>query len=659
VAAESAEVEPVTPAEEVPDWLSSLRTSSAQPESRSADRAGETPAEETPDWMSSFRAATAESRLARQAGEPAQPESLREAETAPEEDIPDWLKAMRTETEPTEPASAEPDWLSSFRTPSAESAQPAESAAAPAEEIPDWLKSMQQSMDTDTAQAQPTTPAFAPGTAEFDFFDIPETPTPSVKSEMPPAEELPEWLSSLSTGELAPSEVEPAPSDTRPFTAPFTEQPTEVPPAAAPIPGAGPDWLAAMRPGDLDSALAGISTEAEPLTRRPTPSLISEPVEGLAPSALPSWLEAMRPVDVQRPQIAPETDTYEETVGVLAGMRGVLQAEPTIAMPRRSTMQVHQVNVSDAHSAQAALLTNLLNEDTQARPAVKRRVQLALPLERWMVFAILAVGLLIPSFLPGLFSLPSTISRETQAAYNLIEGLPPDKPALVAFDYDAAQTGELNPAAEALISHLLRRGVPIVGVSTRLTGAAVGQDLLQQLTADLNATYGISYTYGTHFINLGYIPGGPVGLLQFAAQPRSLFTSDFSGSLTVLETSLMSPVGGLNDFGLIVLITATPDSARAWVEQTQNYAANVPMVAAVSAGADPLVRPYYEADPPQIRGLVSGILQTTQYERQAGVSGAASARWERLGIGLLTAAALLAVGNLIYGVMGVLSRRAK
>jgi len=41
--------------------------------------------------------------------------------------------------------------------------------------------------------------------------------------------------------------------------------------------------------------------------------------------------------------------------------------------------------------------------------------------------------------------------------------------------------------------------------------------VLEQVAADLGARANASYSYGTQYLNLGYIPGGPVGLLQFAA----------------------------------------------------------------------------------------------------------------------------------------------
>ncbi len=57
----------------------------------------------------------------------------------------------------------------------------------------------------------------------------------------------------------------------------------------------------------------------------------------LAPATLPSWLEAMRPMETFRPvvEIQPEEEQQVEAAGPLAGLRGVLLAEPVVAMPHQ------------------------------------------------------------------------------------------------------------------------------------------------------------------------------------------------------------------------------------------------------------------------------------------------------------------------------------
>jgi hypothetical protein len=487
-----------------------------------------------------------------------------------------------------------------------------------------------------------------PSAASEPAAPVPEAPTREAEEEaigevLPPSDSTPDWL--LALRGAAPEPEPPSPEEM-------------------------PDWLRALRgvtPAkgtgrtDFLHALQGAepAPEAEPAST-PGPREDSGEGQGLTQAALPAWLAAMRPVDVELTGLADEADTYEERVGVLAGMRGVLRAEPTVALPRKSTVQVHKLDVSEGQAAQVKLLINLLTSEGQARPAPKTRVRFGLLIERLILVAVLLTAILLPPYLvPGLFPPPAAITPETQAAFATIEGLPVDRPALVVMDYDPANAGELDPAADALISHLMRRGIPVVTLSTRPLGAAMGDRVLTQASETLSQTTGFQYAAGTHYLNLGYLPGGAVGIAQFAADPHSAITSDFSGRPDVWGQPVVSRVSSLNDFGALVLVTASPDSARAWLEQTQASAVQPPLLAAVSAGADPLVRPYYETDPPRLRGLVSGLFAADQYQRQAGQPEASTLAWQRdmLGSGVFAAAILLAGGNLVYAILGMVRRQ--
>jgi len=569
-----------------------------------------------------------------------------------------------------------PDWLSSLGGAPPEG-QPAEAAPAfgaePAAEMPDWLSSLGGAPPE--GQPAEAAPAFTveptPSTEMPDWLSsLGAAPAPLAETGTVPPEAGPDWLSGLGVGVAS----ETAPAEAPPFGA-FAEAPAEA------APGEMPDWLSSLQPAaptEIPAAPIAPEPVTPPLGAAPSPRVIPSAVgpalsqrdasrsavEGLAQAELPTWLQSMRPVAVRPSPVPREVDNYEEKVGILAGMRGVLQAEPTIAKPHKSEVEVQKLIVSEAEAAQAVLLTEVLKaEAEETRPVARRRRRISLPVERWLVFAALAAAVIAPWFFAvGFFPAPTTIARETKAVFNLVDTLPADEPALIAFDYEPAQRGELDPAAQAVLFHLMRRGVSLVGVSTHPAGAGVGDENFGELALALKNAYGISYTYGVNYLNLGYIPGGPVGLLQFAMNPRLLFSADFSGAVRVWDPAnapALAETQSLDDFGLIVLVSATPDSFRAWIEQTRSFAAETPVVAVVSAGADPLVRPYYEASPPQIDGLVSGIVGAAQYEQQAGLpqGNPASARWDAIGGGMLAAVVLLLAGNLLSGLMSLLRGR--
>jgi hypothetical protein len=294
-------------------------------------------------------------------------------------------------------------------------------------------------------------------------------------------------------------------------------------------------------------------------------------------------------------------------------------------------------------------------------------VKVSALVERWVIFGLLAAAILLAQFqLPGLFSPPDRITEDTRNAYLAVSSLAaqsgapgtPADPVLVALAYEAGLQGELNPAVQAIISQVLAQGSPVILVSLRPEGAAVAQAVLSDTVTALSGAGPASYTYGDQVMNLGFLPGGPVGLLQFAASPRSAFTGDFTGALTdVWAAPAAAGVERLDDFGLVVVAAGTAQAMRAWIEQAQLHAPQVPLVAVVSAGAEPMVRPYLLGSPPQVVGMVSGLAGAAQYERQVGRPAAATALWPALGGGLWMAAAILLAGNLVYGVLALMRRR--
>src|SRR5262249_22053266 len=158
---------------------------------------------------------------------------------------------------------------------------------------------------------------------------------------------------------------------------------------------------------------------------------------------------------------------------------------------------------------------------------------------------------------------------------------------------------------------------------------------------------------------------GPVGLLQFASNPRSAFPADFSGNAAVWTTGALANVHALGDFGLIVLVSGAPESARAWMEQADSYAVAGPLgppptVAVISARAQASGRPYYAGPstgslrqgqlPP--KGLVVGLGGAAAYEAAMAAPGAATSLWPALGGGLLAAALIILLGNLFFAITG-------
>ena len=399
-------------------------------------------------------------------------------------------------------------------------------------------------------------------------------------------------------------------------------------------------------------------------------------------ATLPAWLEAMRPLPVARPSPS-TTSEYEETTGPLAGMKGIIAAEPAIALPTVRLSAAAQPAVSETHLAQARLIQALVKEEAAPHAAPRRPVArpIVVLLERWLIFAVLAIAVVAPFILEGsapMFGHPSLFPVETVAARDVVANLPAGRPVLVAFEYEPGAAGEMDLLAGALLDHLADRGLYIVGVSTRPLGPALAQAALETSSLPLQA----GETARDRYVNLGYLPGGVMALPVFAADPRSLVSGDFSAEMPdpeapppdVWQHSNLFNVHSLADFGLIAVLSNSPEAVRAWIEQAAIARGGIagpahpPMIALVSASAEPLVHPYFLAEGANssLQGLVSGPFGATDYALLAGATGGAEVdgwpdvaawRWDAQALGQLAAVVIIAVGALIFGSFSLLRRR--
>ncbi len=576
--------------DDAPDWLGKLREADS-----SLDEGP--PSEEIPDWMDDFLAA----------GD----------EVTEEKEVPEWLSRVRArrevQTDAQPEAGEDEDWITRLRD------------DAPMEQ-PAGVEDLKPSPDVEELTEQPAPEA-------LDLSPRPDVPDPVPQAEPPPPEEEMEWFPAPDERELLDAEGlphVPALLDEETGEKPLTEI-SDLNLDSIEL----PDWLGELKPE--------------------TPPAVEEGGEepDLAPATLPSWLEAMRPVDTFRSEIEIESDEVQavESAGPLAGLRGVLMAEPVVAMPRTASTAAARLEVTERQYAQAELLQRLVEEEEREIPPVKA-VRRRLPLMRWAIAFILLLAVILPFGFSQLgvegYALPSAVSRDLVPLIDLVGSIPTDRPALVVFDYTPGYSGELDVVAGALLEHAIMRSLPIVTVSTRPTGPPLAEGLLNKIGAGYGAINGESY------LHLGYLSGGPTAVQLFAIAPRSVVLAGYHlpeslSEGSVWESPLLQGVQRLSDFNLVVVITAGTDTARTWVEQTQPWIGDTPLVMVLSAGAEPLVRPYYEASVPQVDGILTGLPAAVSYRQLSGLPLDTGVLWDAFGIGMLAVELILIAGG-VYGV---------
>jgi len=597
------------------------------------------------------------------------------------EDSEEWLDRIRDEAEETPTAgqsgSAEPDGGDDFGSDFDEPAAPEAGSAGASQtessegDVPEWLQRIREKEAEEPSVSDEPAPEDALRAAAV-AQTVDEPMEPQASDEPPPEDALRAAVSeaeeeSKQPGDLAASLDKPAEDEFIPAQeSESASEPEEE----------SPEWLEVMESeepeseGDLphvpaliggaedsgdeelgDLGLPDWLGEVEPLEDEPE----AKAPDGtdLAPATLPNWLEAMRPVDTFRSvvEIEPEDDQAVESVGPLAGLSGVLLAEPVVAMPRTSSVGSMQLDVSERQYAQAELLHKLVDEEEQESPAVpKRGTRLAV--FRWAIAAVVLIAVSLPVITGSpSFALPSLEPRELGALYSLVERIPAEQPVLVVFDYEPGYAGELEAVSGAFLDQIMGRGLLMASMSTRPTGPALALHAVEPFVDDHG------YENGQDIVHLGYLSGGPTAVQLFAINPREAVLEGFAlpeemqeSGISVWETPVLNDVEVLSDFGMVAVITADSESARVWAEQARPNMDDKPLVVVLSAGAEPLIRPYFESDDPKVGGILAGLPAAVAYELRNGRAGLAQERWDAFGTAMLAAELVLLAGA-GYGIL--------
>jgi hypothetical protein len=596
---------------------------------------------EMPGWLAKLREDVT--------GEPAP------AQTAPLSgagDDLDWLGSMpQVEGEEVGPPSGEvPDWLGPSSAPLPSTDEPSAEG-----QVPEWLAKIRAKArlegDVESAAEEPP-PAGMAALSPALSAEPEAAPASPDEPEAPSSLGLPEWLMAARPDE-APTIPPPGEAEKPAWLMGVTDEGSgELPRVPALVfEGEGP----AAPPPDID--LSSVSAQVPDWISEPRPPESGERPD-LAPATLPAWLEAMRPVDTFRSVIEIESaeDQAVESAGPLAGLRGVLLAEPVVAMPRAPGKETVRLDVNERQYAQAELLHRLIEEEQrEVHPRAAGRPRPSVL--RWVVAAALLLAAGIPAVLgvPAM-DLPAFAPPDLAGLVGVIDALPPDRPALVVFDYEASATGEMEAVGGPLLSHLMARGIRIATLSTRPGGSILAERLMALQGAPHN------YIRGEDFVHLGYLPGGPAAVQLFAASPRQAVTSGFLEDeelTTIWDSPVLAGVSQLSDFGMMAVITSGSEDARVWIEQSEPFLGDSPLVTAVSAGSEPLVRPYFEASNPKVNGILSGLTSAVAYERRLGSPGLAHSRWSSYGLGLQTAEVLIVIGAIVSLTGGAVRARRK
>lgn len=347
-----------------------------------------------------------------------------------------------------------------------------------------------------------------------------------------------------------------------------------------------------------------------------------------------------------------EEDTRDEQAGPLVGVEGVLPAELDPFFIHEPVRRSIKLQVTEAQEKQSLLLDQMIKGEIEPQTEVKSSKSASNNILRIGIAIFLLVSILLPLSTRVPASITPPVSRDSVSANQLIESIPDGATVLLSVDYEPGLSAEMDAALGSVVDRMMMKDFYLVLVSTVPTGPVQAERLL----AFLNQGGSYQYESSKNYTNLGYIPGGPVGLLNFAEAPRQVMPYDLDGNAAWYSPPLKE-ISSLSDFDLVVVATENPDRARSWVEQVQPKLGNTPIILVVSRQAEPLVRPYYGSEPSQIQGLVSGFGVGAFHLSSNARAGFSSMYWSSLNLALIMGGLLMLIGAVIYTGKSLITRK--
>lgn len=262
----------------------------------------------------------------------------------------------------------------------------------------------------------------------------------------------------------------------------------------------------------------------------------------------------------------------------------------------------------------------------------------------WISRLLVAIFIFLALLIPLLFSgapgvAPKLYANEVVSAFQVMQQFTPQRPVLVAADFEAASTGEMKWISRYILAPALSRNLPITIMSTNLFGSVIMEEYASDLLKETNPAP------GGGIVNLGYLPGGTIGLMSLAEDWKKAlpYTTELqvSGDVPMLKS-----LGRLSDFGGVLVFTDSAETAKAWVEQVAPALGSTPLLMVVSAQAAPMLQPYYDSG--QVDGIISGVYGALVFDRLAQNSQSPGSLFASYQLTLLAVAMLILVGGLSY-----------
>jgi hypothetical protein len=270
---------------------------------------------------------------------------------------------------------------------------------------------------------------------------------------------------------------------------------------------------------------------------------------------------------------------------------------------------------------------------------------------RW-IFLAMGLAVVIPLLAP--INLPIEPSPMVRSAFYAIDELGEGDTVFLSLDLDPASTPELEPFYRAVVLHLKRKNVKIVVATTwyqapplveRWIREAIEAPIVGPDEPDYEGEPDRAYQRNVDYVWLGFREGKEATIAAMGKSLRKTFDGAAADGTPLDDIPLMRRIDRLEDFDLIVLVSAGFPGVKEYVQQVQaRY--NLRMVASCTAVSTTDYTPYYDAG--QLLGLVGGMAAAAEYETLVGRRALGAKGADALNIGHLVVIVAILFGNVIY-----------
>jgi len=264
-------------------------------------------------------------------------------------------------------------------------------------------------------------------------------------------------------------------------------------------------------------------------------------------------------------------------------------------------------------------------------------------LDRRWTFLAMAIAAILPFLVPMGLAIQPT--KEVRAVYDAVEALRgAGKPLVVSFDFDPGTDAEIGPMAHAVMTHAMKRDVPLIVLNFIYTGTALAELRLQKVAdAFPDKKYGVDYVFMGNKVAFANV------MLNMSADLRLSYSTDYFGT-PVDEIPMLKGVRNYDDFGLVIGLSGTR-LVEYWIIYAQEpygfrYAIGCTAVSATD------MYPYIQTG--QTIGLLGGMKGAAEYEQlmvESGLMGAlgdAARGLDSQSLCHLVVIAFILMGNVAY-----------